>query len=142
MKRPAGVIVIAIFVIISSVIGIFAGLRGLGVPLPSIGGLVLNPGTPMFLMVPVISATVLVLSLIELVLAVGLLLLKSWAWTGAVTVAAIRIFTDLFFFLTGGFGLIGQGIMLGVYVGAGGALINLIIIIYLLRGRVKEAFGK
>jgi len=142
MKRPAGVTVIAILVLVSSVIGIFAGLRGLGVPLPSVGRLGLTPGTPMFLMVFVPSATVLVLSLIELVLAVGLLLLKSWAWTGAITVAAIRIFTDLLFFLTGGFGLVGQGIMLGIYAGAGGALINLIIIIYLLRGSVKEAFGK
>lgn len=136
MERPTGIYVIAILMIISSVIGIFIGLRGLGVPLPSIGALILNPSLPMFLPVGILSSTMFVLSVIGLAVAIGLLAMKGWARTGAVTIAIILLLGDLFFFMTGGFGL---GII-GVYAGVGGAIINLIIIIYLRRGSVKEAF--
>ena len=136
MKRPAGIYVIAIFMLISSAIGLFIGLRGLGVDLPSIGALILNPGTPMFLPVGILSSTMFVLSIIGFVLAIGLLAMKGWARTGALTIAIILLLGDLFFFMTGGFGL---GII-GVYTGVGGAIVNLIVIIYLKRGSVKEAF--
>ena len=138
MNRPASVYVVAFFMLVSSAIGIFIGLRGLGFPVPGSEALVLDPSTPMFLIVVILSASVLVLSAVGLIVTVGLLLLKGWAWTGAVTIAAIRILPDLIFFMTGGFGL---G-MIGVYVGIGGALLNLFIIILMLRGSTKEAFGK
>jgi len=69
---------------------------------------------------------------------VGLLQLRAWAWTGVVTIAVVRIFTDLFLFLSGGFGI---G-MLGLVAGAAGVLINLVILVYLLRSNTKEVFGK
>ncbi|MEA3441179.1 MAG: hypothetical protein U9R58_12950 [Chloroflexota bacterium] len=132
--RPSGVIVITLLCIISAAIGIIEGLRGLGL----LGPLELRPGGPFVLPVVFMGATMLVLSVILLGVAVGLWMLKGWAWTGAVTIAVVRLLGDLIFFITGG---LGYG-NLGLIVGASGMGFNLIILFYLMRGNVKEAFGK
>lgn len=145
MKRPAGVYVISILLLISCIIGIIIGLRGLGVDLPVIQKLQLNPGALMFLPVGIISATMLVLSILGIIITIGLILLKDWAWTAAITIASILIIGDLFFIMTGGFGLgrLGPAYAYGGLAGGGiSILFNIIIIIYLLRGSVKEVFGK
>lgn len=134
VERPTAVVVIAILCFISGVIGVFGGLRGLGL----LGPLGLQVGGPIVVLVVFLGSTMLVLSLILIALGVGLLQLRGWAWTGAVTIVVIRIFTDLFTFLSGGFGI---G-MLGVVAGAAGVLINLVILVYLLRSNTKQVFGK
>ena len=144
MKRPAGVIVIAIFLIISSAMGIFAGLRGLGIDIPGIGPMVLSPDTLLFLIIPIASATFLVLSAIGFVVAIGLIMLKGWARSAGVAISAILFFLFLFFFSSGGFflGAVSQSAFsIGLVVGLGGALLSLISWIYLTRGGVKEAFA-
>jgi hypothetical protein len=134
LERPTGVVVIAIISFISGVLGVIGGMRGLGL----LGPLGLRPGGPMVLPVVFIGSTMLVLSLILIALGVALIQLRPWAWTGAVTIAAVRLVTDFFFFFSGGMGL---G-MPGVAIGAAGMLANLIILVYLLRGSTKEVFGK
>ena len=134
LDRPVGVIVIAVLVFISALIGIFAGLREIGL----LGMLELRPGGPFVLPVVFIGSTSLVLSLILIGVGVGLILLKGWARTGAVTIAAVRMFTDFVFFFTGGMG-IGN---IGILAGALGMILNLAVMIYLLRASTKEVFGK
>ena len=145
MKKPAGVYIIGILMLISSIIGLIIGLRGLGVDLPVISKLQLSPGTVMFLPIGIVSATMLVLSALGIVISVGLMLLKGWAWTGAITIASILIFGYVFFVITGGFGLGRLGINYA-YAGLGSGILciilNLIIIIYLTRNSVKELYGK
>ena len=143
MNRPVGVYIIAVFVLISSLIALFIGLRGLGIELPTFGSMQLNPGTPVFYPVLITSATMLVLGAIGVAVSIGLFFLKGWARTGAVTIAVILMLGDLFFASSGGFGLgrLGQNFgMLGAGLGLGGAFINLIIIIYLSLGSAKAAF--
>jgi hypothetical protein len=137
MKKPVGVYIIAVLMLIDSAIGIIGGLRGLGVPLPVLGKLTLNPGTPIFLPVGILTSTMLVLSIVLFVFAIGLFLFKPWARGGAISVAVIMLFVDLFFVLFGGFGL---GI-LGAIGGLVGAVINLLIVVYLSRRNVKAAFN-
>jgi hypothetical protein len=134
LDRPVGVIVIAMLVFISVLIGIIAGLRGIGL----LGMLELRPGGPFVLPVVFIGSTSLVLSLILIGIGVGLIMMKGWAWTGAVTIAVVRMFTDFVFFFTGGLGL-GN---IGIVAGALGMILNLAIIIYLRSASTKEVFGK
>jgi len=145
MNRPVGVYIAAVLMLISSLIGLFVAFRGLGIPLFNLGSMKLNPGTPVFYPVLITSATMLVLSSIGIFVSIGLLFFKGWARSGAVTIAVILLLGDLFFSSSGGFGLgrLGQNFaMLGAGLGLGGALINLIIIIYLSLGSTKEAFEK
>jgi len=145
MKRPAGVYVISVLLLISCIIGIIIGLRGLGVNLPVLEKLQLIPGSPMFLPVGVISATMLVLSVLGIIISIGLFLLKDWARSAAITIASILIIGNLFFVMTGGFGLgrLGPGYAyMGLAGGGISILFNLIVIIYLLRGSVKEIYAK
>lgn len=143
MEKPTGVYIMGALLIISSLIGVVIGLRGLSVDIPSVGRLVLDPSTPMFLVVTIVSATVLVLSIIGLVAAVGLFFFKNWARTTAVIVAAISLFLDVFFFASGGFGLAGSSgffAFVGRFGGITAAIFNLVLWIYLTRDGVKRAF--
>jgi len=143
MNRPVGVYIAAVLMLISSLIGLFIAFRGLGIPLFNLGSMKLNPGTPVFFPVLITSATMLVLSSIGIFVSIGLLFFKGWARSGAVTIAVFLLLGDLFFSSAGGFGLGRLGpdfVMLGAGLGLGGALINLIIIIYLSLGSTKEAF--
>lgn len=145
MKRPAGVYVISILLLISCIIGIIIGLRGLGVNLPILEKLQLIPGSPMFLPVGVISATMLVLSVLGIIISIGLFLLKDWARSAAITIAIILILGNLFFVMTGGFGLGRLGpnfAYLGLAAGGLSIIFNLIVIIYLSLGRVKEIYAR
>ena len=134
MERPVGVIVITVLVFISAVIGIVAGLRGIGL----LGVLELRPGGPFLLPVVFMGSTSLVLSIILLAVGVGLVMLKGWAWTGAVTIAVVRLLTDFIFFFSGGLGMGNVAITLGVL----GILLNAIILVYMLRASTKEVYGK
>jgi len=137
MKRPAGVIVIAIFLIITSAMGIIAGLRGLGFDMPGIDPVDLPPATYLYLAIVIVSASFLVLSVIGFVVAIGLILIKEWARSAGVVIAATMFFLFLFFFLMAGYGIGYAGLASGL----GGALLCLINWIYLTRGGVKEAFA-
>ena len=137
INKPIGVYIIAALMLINSAIGIIGGLRGLGVSLPSFGKLTLNPGTPIFLPVGILTSTMLVMSIVIFIFAIGLFFFKPWARGGAISVAVIMLFVDLFFVLFGGFGL---GV-LGAVGGLAGAIINLIVVVYLSRGKVKAAFN-
>lgn len=116
-ERPSGVTVLAILVIAVGILGIIGGL------ITSVVGVVVWP-------LIVVGLTILILSVIEVIVGVGLLRLRPWAWTVAVVVTVIRLAADII-------GLIqGASIPLNIIT----IFFNALILWYLFRPTVREAF--
>lgn len=110
--RPTGVSIIAILQFIGGVLSIFAGV---------LAALSLHP---------IQAVVAIVLGIIALILGVGMWTLQSWAWTGTLIIQGINIINYVINLLRGD----GSGIV--------GLIIAGIIVYYLIRPEVKEAFGK
>ena len=122
-KRPLGITIIAILLLISAVIEIIGGISSV-IGSPPTGSLsdVLLGWFP------------LVLGVIELVLAWGLWTLKPWAYWGTLVVEIVIILVHFFGFL----GLPRTHSALAVI---SGGIVSIIIVIYLLVDRhVRRAF--
>ena len=137
-KRPIGVTVIAILIIIGGVLLLLAGIAGVVVGSLSISQII-------GLGFVIIGAIILAVGIGYLVMSYGLLKGKRWSWTItvvllfigiAIDVASIIIFgyftfdTDTSSFLTTNSGSIA------------GIIISVIILYYLYRPHVKSYFGK
>ncbi|HEX2124775.1 MAG TPA: hypothetical protein VHF44_04130 [Nitrososphaeraceae archaeon] len=137
-KRPTGVTVIAVLVIIGGVLLLLAGIAGVVVGSLSISQII-------GLGFVIIGAIILAVGIGYLVVSYGLLKGKRWSWTItvvllfigiAIDVASIIIFgyftfdTDTSSFLTTNSGSIA------------GIIISVIILYYLYRPHVKSYFGK
>ena len=122
-QRPLGVTIIAIFLILGGIIGILGGLVGLGLFGSPAGA------APAFW--SVYSGSLLLVSIIELIVGIGLWMLKGWAWTIAVVVVILRIILDVI------------SLFFGFSISPVIALvIHAIVLWYLFRPEVKKAFGK
>ena len=123
MKRPFGITVIAILALLSGLFGlcwpilVFTGSAFLG---------------PVFGTVGVIAGIFLIVGpILQLVFAFGALNLRSWAWYLGLISTGITVL----------------GVIINLFNGASfwsaicGSTISIIIFIYLLTGRVREAFG-
>jgi hypothetical protein len=112
-ERPLGVTILAVLEIIVGALGLFSGITILafGAVIPLFGG---------FMMV--LAIIVIFLALIDLIVGWGLWSLKSWAWMVALIVNIINL------------------ILNAVQFNLLGAIINLIIIIYLQQGDIKSRF--
>ena len=122
-KRPLGITIIAILLLISAVIEIIGGISSV-IGSPPTGSLsdVLLGWFP------------LVLGIIELVLAWGLWTLKPWAYWGTLVVEIVIILVHFFGFL----GLPRTHSALAII---SGGIVSIIIVIYLLVDRnVRRAF--
>ena len=137
-KRPTGVTVIAVLVIIGGILLLLAGIAGVVVGSLSISQII-------GLGFVIIGAIILAVGIGYLVVSYGLLKGKRWSWTItvvllfigiAIDVASIIIFgyftfdTDTSSFLTTNSGSIA------------GIIISVIILYYLYRPHVKSYFGK
>ena len=137
-KRPTGVTVIAILIIIGGILLLLAGIAGVVVGSLSISQII-------GLGFVIIGAIILAVGIGYLVVSYGLLKGKRWSWTItvvllfigiAIDVASIIIFgyftfdTDTSSFLTTNSGSIA------------GIIISVIILYYLYRPHVKSYFGK
>jgi hypothetical protein len=137
-KRPTGVTVIAVLVIIGGILLLLAGIAGVVVGSLSISQII-------GLGFVIIGAIILAVGIGYLVVSYGLLKGKRWSWTItvillfigiAIDVASIIIFgyftfdTDTSSFLTSNSGSIA------------GIIISVIILYYLYRPHVKSYFGK
>ena len=122
-KRPLGITIIAILLLISAVIEIIGGISSvIGTPPASTLSGVLLGWFP------------LVLGVIELVLAWGLWTLKPWAYWGTLVVEIVIILVHFFGFL----GLPRTHSALAII---SGGIVSIIIVIYLLVDRnVRRAF--
>lgn len=137
-KRPTGVTVIAILIIIGGILLLLAGIGGVAVGSLSISQII-------GLGFVIIGAILLAVGIGYLVVSYGLLKGKRWSWTItvvllfigiAINVVSIIIFgyltfdTDTSSFLTSNSGSIA------------GIIISVIILYYLYRPHVKSYFGK
>ena len=137
-KRPTGVTIIAILIIIGGILLLLAGIAGVVVGSLSISQII-------GLGFVIIGAIILAVGIGYLVVSYGLLKGKRWAWTItvvllfigiAINVVSIIIFgyftfdTDTSSFLTSNSGSIA------------GIIISVIILYYLYRPHVKSYFGK
>jgi hypothetical protein len=137
-KRPIGVTIIAILIIIGGVLLLLAGIAGVAVGSLSISEII-------GLGFVIIGAIILAVGIGYLVVSYGLLKGKKWSWTItvvllfigiAINVVSIIIFgyftfdTDTSSFLTTNSGSIA------------GIIISVIILYYLYRPHVKSYFGK
>lgn len=122
-QRPLGVTIIAIFLILGGIIGILAGLAGFGLFGTAEGA------APAFW--SVYSGSLLLVSIIELIVGIGLWMLKGWAWTIAAVVVILRVILDVISLF---FGFSFSPII--------ALVIHAIVLWYLFRPEVKQAFGK
>jgi hypothetical protein len=114
-KRPTGVTVLAI-------LEILGGLGGL-----SIGATLIGNASTLW---AALGALGLIVGILALVLGVGLLGGKGWAWTLGIAVGVINIITSL------------AETAIGLYSSIIGIIFPIIIIYYLMRPHVKAFFGK
>ena len=127
MNRPIGVTIIAILVIIGGILGILGGLAGFGLFGSTAADAVAGSET----LASVYAGTILVVSIVQLAVGIGLWMLKSWAWTLAVVVVILRVVGDVF------------SLFFGVAINTLITLaIHLVIMWYLFRPEVKQAFGR
>jgi uncharacterized membrane protein (DUF2068 family) len=111
--RPTGVSIIAILQFIGGVLSILAGV---------LAALSLHP---------IQAVVAIVLGIIALILGVGMWTLQSWAWTGTLIIQGINILNNVI-------NLLRRGDVSSIV----GLIIAGIIVYYLTRPEVKEAFGK
>ena len=110
-ERPLGVTILALLEIIVGALGLFGAIT------------VITFGSILFgAFGLILGVVVLFLALIDLIVGWGLWTLKSWAWMVALIVNIINL------------------ILNGVQLNLLGAIINLIIIIYLQQGDIKSRF--
>lgn len=132
MMRPTGVTILAVLQLIFNLLGLLGGL----------GFLLLGDRVASSIQeqgqnipsgaVPALAWVLIIFSLIGLVIAWGLFTLKSWAWLATLIFQALGILNNV------------ASLVQGANPGGAvfGIVISGVIIYYLLRPEVKQAFGK
>jgi hypothetical protein len=124
-KRPLGVTIVAILMIINGIILIGSGIFGV-----STAGLL---GTDLGALAGAIAATssiVIAVGVASLIIAWGLITGKGWAWIVTIIISIISIIMSIIAIATGSFGSIIS------------LIINGAILYYMYRPDVKAYFGK
>jgi hypothetical protein len=135
VKRPTGITVLAVLYFILAVLsllwsGLVLGVGGLSSVL---GGLFSAEGVEAFGMSTTWAGTVgITAAIVQLVVALGLLTMKKWAWALALVGVALTVVEGIAGILSGG--------PLAITCGLLGLAIPLGILLYLLRPGVKQAF--
>ena len=136
-KRPTGVTIIAILIIIGGILLLLAGIGGVAV-----GSLFISQIIGLGFVI--IGAIILAVGIGYLVVSYGLLKGKIWAWTITVVLLFIGIAINVVSIIFGSFA-INMDISTFLTVNSGniaGIIISVIILYYLYRPHVKSYFGK
>ena len=137
-KRPTGVTVIAILIIIGGILLLLAGIGGVAVGSLFISSQIIGLGFV------IIGAIILAVGIGYLVVSYGLLKGKRWAWTITVVLLFIGIAINVVSIIFGSFAInmdtssfltTNSGSIVGI-------IISVIILYYLYRPHVKSYFGK
>ena len=118
-KRPLGVTIVAILMIINGIILILTGAGGIAV------GAILD-----IAFIGVASGVLIALGIAALVVAWGLIKGKGWAWIVTVILSIISIIMSIIAIAGGNFGSIIS------------LIINGVILYYMYRSEVKAYFGR
>lgn len=136
-KRPTGVTVIAILVIIDGILLLLAGIEAVAV-----GSLFISQITGLGFVI--IGAIILAVGIGYLVVSYGLLKGKKWAWTITVVLLFIGMAIDVASIIFGSFA-INMDISTFLSANSGSIasiIISVIILYYLYRPHIKSYFGK
>ena len=136
-KRPTGVTVIAILVIIGGILLLLAGIAAVAV-----GSLFLSQITGLGFVI--IGSIILAVGIGYLAVSYGLLKGKRWAWTITVVLLFIGIAIDVASIIFGSFA-INMNISNSLSANSGSVasiIISIIILYYLYRPHIKSYFGK
>ena len=136
-KRPTGVTVIAILVIIGGILLLLAGIAAVAV-----GSLFLSQITGLGFVI--IGSIILAVGIGYLAVSYGLLKGKRWAWTITVVLLFIGIAIDVASIIFGSFA-INMNISNFLSANSGSIasiIISIIILYYLYRPHIKSYFGK
>ena len=136
-KRPTGVTVIAVLVIIGSILLLLAGIGGVAV-----GSLFISQIIGLGFVI--IGAIILAVGIGYLVVSYGLLKGKRWSWTITVVLLFIGIAIDVVSIIFGSFAInMDTSTFLTNNSGSiASIIISVIILYYLYRPHVKSYFGK
>ena len=136
-KRPTGVTIIAILIIIGGILLLLAGIAGVVVGSLSISQII-------GLGFVIIGAIILAVGIGYLVVSYGLLKGKRWSWTITVVLLFIGIAIDVASIIFGSFA-INMNISNSLSANSGSVasiIISIIILYYLYRPHIKSYFGK
>jgi hypothetical protein len=137
-KRPTGVTIIAILIIIGGILLLLAGIAGVVVGSLSISQII-------GLGFVIIGAIILAVGIGYLVVSYGLLKGKRWSWTITVILLFIGIAIDVVSIIIFGSFAINMDTSSFLTTNSGsiaGIIISVIILYYLYRPHVKSYFGK
>jgi hypothetical protein len=134
-KRPTGVTVLAILDILGGIVGLAAGALFIGIAALASSSLAaqypaLGTISGIASILYALGALALVLGLISIVVAIGFLGGKGWAWTLGIVVSVINIIVSI------------VETVIGFSSNIVGIVFSIIIIYYLMRPHVKAYFGK
>ena len=138
-KRPTGVTVIAILVIIGGILFLLAGIGAVAV-----GSLFMLQNTGLLVFV-IIGAILLAVGIGFLVVSYGLLKGKRWAWTITVVLLFIGIAIDVASIIIFGyftFNMDTSSFLISNSGSIASIIISVIILYYLYRPHIKSYFGK
>ena len=138
-KRPTGVTVIAILIIIGGILLLLAGFGGVVVGSLFISSQIIGLGFV------IIGAIILAVGIGYLVVSYGLLKGKRWSWTITVVLLFIGIAIDVASIIIFGYFAINMDTSSFLTTNSGsiaGIIISVIILYYLYRPHVKSYFGK
>ena len=138
-KRPTGVTVIAVLVIIGGILFLLAGIGAVAV-----GSLFMLQNTGLLVFV-IIGAILLAVGIGFLVVSYGLLKGKRWAWTITVVLLFIGIAIDVASIIIFGyftFNMDTSSFLISNSGSIASIIISVIILYYLYRPHIKSYFGK
>ena len=138
-KRPTGVTVIAVLVIIGGILFLLAGIGAVAV-----GSLFMLQNTGLLVFV-IIGAILLAVGIGFLVVSYGLLKGKRWSWTITVVLLFIGIAIDVASIIIFGyftFNMDTSSFLISNSGSIASIIISVIILYYLYRPHIKSYFGK
>lgn len=129
MRRPIGVVIIAVLAIIGGLLQLFGGLSFMGVgamAVPGLEGAGLLGGLGVS-----VAVAMFIMAVLSIVFGVGALMLRSWAWMLGIVLYGISAVSGVVLLLTGA---MTWPVVLSTLIAVG-------IIAYLFTPTVRAAFG-
>lgn len=135
MKRPVGVTILAILAIIGGLLSlIVAALGFLAAGVVASGALAgANVPANSTTVLAFSSGSLIVLGILYLAFGIGAFMLKGWAWTAGIIALVLGLISNIASPFIAGGGWTGSVI---------GIVVDLLLLYYLFRPNVRQAFGK
>jgi hypothetical protein len=132
VKRPLGVWIIGIIGVIAAVINILGGITALGVGGLSMAGSLGETSGSITGKALGVGIALLIVGILYLIFALSFLGLRHWAWSAMMIIQWLTIIVAIFNFVFGGWN----------WSALTSIILPLIIVFYLTRPRIRQAFSR